>query len=116
YCMRKGLLVLLGVVPLMVFSQEDFTLKGKIKRLPEGAKVFIQYRDQGQTILDSAVVKKNKFTYHGSVSEPAPARLILASNGETMEALQKEKEETATNSITAARDEIKYEAAEFTDA
>lgn len=111
--MRKGLLVLLGVVPLMVFSQEDFTLKGKIKRLPEGAKVFIQYRDQGQTILDSAVVKKNKFTYHGSVSEPAPARLILASNGETMEALQKEKEEPATNSIYLARGVIKFEGADF---
>ncbi|MBD1433440.1 AhpC/TSA family protein [Sphingobacterium sp. DN00404] len=111
--MRKGLLMLLGVLPLMVFAQEDFTLKGKVKGLPEGAKVFIQYRDKGQTVLDSAVVKKNKFTYHGSVSQPTPAGLILASNGETMAALQKSKEKPTENSVFLAQGVVKFEGKDF---
>src|SRR5690606_14593851 len=88
----------------------------KIKRLQEGAKELIQYRVQAQPILDSAVVKKNKITYHETVSEPEPARLRVASNGGNMEILKEKAEEPAKNSIYLARGVIKFEGTDFVTA
>lgn len=117
--MRKGFLALLGVLPLMVFSQEDFTLQGKVKELPEGAKVFIQYRDNGQTVLDSTAAKDGRFTYQGSVSQPTQAMLILAENGETMSALKEmgaSGKRVPTNSLYFSKGVINFEGEDFVGA
>ncbi|MBD1420851.1 TlpA disulfide reductase family protein [Sphingobacterium chuzhouense] len=111
--MRKGLLTILGVVPLLVFSQEDFTLKGKIKGIQNGAKVFFQYRDNGETILDSVTIKNNKFKYQGSVSQPTPTTLILSSTGQTMSELLKSEERPPVNSVYLSKGVIKFEGKDF---
>lgn len=114
--MRKRLLTILGLIPLFVFSQEDFTLKGKIKGLQNGAKVFFQYRDNGETILDSTTVKRGRFKYQGSVTQPTPATLILADTGQTMSELRGKEEQPPINSVYLSKGVIKLEGDDFATA
>lgn len=111
--MRKGLLTILGIAPLLAFSQGDFTLKGKLKGLQDGAKVFIRYQDKGETLIDSVLVKKNKFTYHGSVEEPTYAMLVLAKNGETIEQLNESGEQPPINTLYLEKGVIQFKGDDF---
>ena len=49
--MKKGILMSLGMAPALLFAQEEFTLNGKIGKTAAGAKVFIQYQDNGQGVI-----------------------------------------------------------------
>jgi len=112
--MKKGILSILGVVPAMLFAQEDFTLNGKVGGLQEGAKVFFQYRDNGQVVLDSVVVDGNGvFKYQGTVSQPVSSTLILAAEGQTMEELRGNAEQPPINSLYLAKGVIKFEGDDF---
>src|SRR5690606_5720182 len=112
--MKKGILSILGVVPAMLFAQEDFTLNGKVGGLQEGAKVFFQYRDNGQVVLDSVVVDGNGvFKYQGTVSQPASSTLILAAEGQTMEELRGNAEQPPINSLYLAKGVIIFEGDDF---
>lgn len=114
--MRKGLLTILGAIPVMLFAQEDFTLNGKVKGIQEGAKVFFQYRDNGQTVLDSAAVTNGVFKYQGSVAQPTRAMLILAATGETMDELRANGTRPPINSIYLSKGVVKFEGDDFTSA
>lgn len=114
--MRKGLLTILGAIPVMLFAQEDFTLNGKVGGIQEGAKVFFQYRDNGQTVLDSAAVTNGVFKYQGSVAQPTRAMLILAASGETMGELRASGTRPPINSIYLSKGVVKFEGDDFTSA
>lgn len=103
-------------IPAMLFAQEDFTLNGKVGNAQEGAKVFVQYRDNGQNVLDSTAVTNGTFKYQGSVSQPVRAMLILAANGETMDELRATGERPPINSIYLAKGIIKFEGEDFISA
>lgn len=76
-----------ALLPTMLFAQEDFTLKGKVGAANAPAKVFLQYAEGGQKILDSAAIKDGAFVFNGTVAEPAEAYIILSSNGESLDQL-----------------------------
>lgn len=111
--MKKEILTFLGVIPAMLFAQEDFTLKGKVGGTQEGAKIFVQYRDNGQNVLDSAGITNGVFTYHGSVSQPTRAMLVLAATGETMDELRATGERPPINSIYLSKGVINFEGEDF---
>lgn len=111
--MKKRILTALTVIPAMLFAQEDFTLKGKVGGTQEGAKIFVQYRDNGQNVLDSAGITNGVFTYQGSVSQPTRAMLVLAATGETMDELRATGERPPINSIYLSKGVINFEGEDF---
>lgn len=106
----------LGVIPSLLFAQEEFTLNGKVGQTQAGAKVFIQYRDNGQTVLDSANVTNGVFKYQGSVLEPTQAGLFLSTEGKTMSELRESPERPPMNVVYLAKGVIKFEGADFNSA
>lgn len=114
--MKKGTLTTLLAIPAMLFAQEDFTLNGKVGSTPDGAKVFVQYTDNGQNILDSTAVMNGIFKYQGSVSQPTLALLILAATGETMTELRATGERPPINSVYFSKGVINFEGEDFIDA
>ncbi|WP_140937079.1 TlpA disulfide reductase family protein [Sphingobacterium lumbrici] len=83
-------LILLGaaLVPSLLFAQEDYTIKGKIGSLNSPAKVYMQYADKGQRLIDSANVVDGEFKFTGTVQEPTQAYLILSPEGLPLRALK----------------------------
>ncbi|HLS95652.1 peroxiredoxin [Sphingobacterium allocomposti] len=114
--MKKAILMGVGMVPLVLFAQEDFTLNGKIGQTQPGAKVFIQYRDGGQNALDSVTINNGTFTYQGSVSQPTQAMLFLSADGKTMSQLRESGERPPMNAVYLAKGVIKFEGADFASA
>ena len=117
--MRKGILTILGAIPAMLFAQEDFTLNGKINSIPDGAKVFFQYQDNGRMLIDSTSVTGGTFKYQGTVARPAQAVLILAENGETLSDLQAiatSGQQVETNALYFSKGVIHLEGESFSGA
>ncbi|MCC2599939.1 TlpA disulfide reductase family protein [Sphingobacterium sp. FBM7-1] len=117
--MRKGILTILGAIPAMLFAQEDFTLNGKINSIPDGAKVFFQYQDNGRMLIDSTSVTGGTFKYQGTVAQPAQAVLILAENGETLSDLQAiatSGQQVETNALYFSKGVIHLEGESFSGA
>lgn len=117
--MRKGILTILGAIPVMLFAQEDFTLNGKINNIPDGAKVFFQYQDNGRMLIDSTSVAGGTFKYQGTVAQPAQAVLILAENGETLSDLQAiatSGQQVETNALYFSKGVIQFEGESFSRA
>lgn len=103
-------------IPALLFAQEDFTINGKVGGAQEGAKVFFQYRDNGQTVLDSVVMANGAFKYQGTVAHPTRAMLVLAANGETMDELRASGERPPINSVYLAKGVVKFEGDDFISA
>ena len=117
--MRKGILAILGAIPVMLFAQEDFTLNGKINSIPDGAKVFFQYQDNGRMLIDSTSVAGGTFKYQGTVAQPTQAVLILAENGETLSDLQAiatSGQQVETNALYFSKGVIQFEGESFSRA
>lgn len=78
--MRKILLLLL-LVPFAGFSQQNFTINGKVKIQTVPAKVFLYYTVNGKTTIDSVDMRDGTFTFKGRVDEPIVANLKLRKQG-----------------------------------
>jgi len=107
--MKKLLLAGMCLSPALLSAQEDFTLNGKIGQTKPGAKLFIHYVDDGQTVLDSVGVKAGAFKYQGTVDAPAQARLILAAEGQSFAELQESGEEPPMNQVYLSKGVITLE-------
>ncbi|WDF68566.1 TlpA disulfide reductase family protein [Sphingobacterium oryzagri] len=114
--MRKLVLMSLGLAPALLFAQQDFTVNGKIGQTKPGAKVFIQYRADGQGVIDSAEITNGTFKYQGSVAEPTQAGLFLSADGKTMAELRASGERPPMNAIYLAKGVINFEGADFASA
>ncbi|NGM62401.1 AhpC/TSA family protein [Sphingobacterium sp. SGG-5] len=79
--MKKIILVSALVCPVILSAQEEYTVKGKIGSLNAPAKVYMQYEDQGQRMIDSASVVNGEFKFQGIVQEPSQAYLVLSADG-----------------------------------
>ncbi len=86
--MKKMLMCSIAVLPTLIFAQEEYTIKGKIGNLNAPAKVYMQYRDNGQEKLDSASFSNGEFKFNGVVNEPLQAYLILSPEGKALRQLQ----------------------------
>lgn len=106
----------LGLAPALLFAQQDFTVNGKIGQTKPGAKVFIQYRADGQGVIDSAEITNGTFKYQGSVAEPTQAGLFLSADGKTMAELRASGERPPMNAIYLAKGVINFEGADFASA
>ncbi len=84
---RKTFFVLLGMVPVAVVGQsKNFTFEGKIGDLNPPAKVYFEYMQQGESHLDSVLMKDGSFSFRGIAEEPVAARMFLDYKGEGLPA------------------------------
>ena len=79
--MKKIFLSLLLQIPVLVFAQNTFSLKGQFTNLPTSKTIYlIHVEDQGEK-LDSAKVTNGKFEFNISLASPTLAILLLDHTG-----------------------------------
>jgi len=79
--MKKIFLALLLQIPVLVFAQNTFSLKGQFTNLPASKTIYlIHVEDQGEK-LDSAKVTNGKFEFNISLTTPTLAILLLDHTG-----------------------------------
>ena len=72
--MNKVLLGILGcTLSFSAIAQQTFTLKGDVKSLKTGDKIYLDYFTLGK--IDSTVITDGKFEFKSSVTEPIEIRL-----------------------------------------
>lgn len=81
--MKKILLSAVALLPVLAFAQDgQFTVQGKVGVYSAPAKVYLQYRNAGKTIVDSAVLNNGEFKFTGtSAAAPAQGYLLLNDKG-----------------------------------
>jgi len=111
--MKKLVLASMCLAPALLLAQEDFTLNGKIGQTKPGAKLFIHYVDDGQTVLDSVAVNAGAFKYQGSVDAPTQARLILAADGQSFAELRESEVMPPMNEVYLSKGVITVEGSDL---
>lgn len=86
--MKKGILLGLGLIPTLIFAQENFTVTGKIQGATDKAKVFMQYAENNARKIDSTTVTGGQFKFNGTVAGPVKAYLILSADGTSIKEIQ----------------------------
>jgi peroxiredoxin len=79
--MKKSILVVFGLLPIIAFAQKEYTLTGKIGELDAPAKIYLLHSFNGKMVTDTAKLIKGTFTFKGTVEDPASAILALDHTG-----------------------------------
>ncbi|WP_031301962.1 redoxin domain-containing protein [Sphingobacterium paucimobilis] len=80
--MKKTVLTMVLALPLAVWAQEGaFKIEAQIKKSNDNAKAYLSYRTGNGMEQDSAVVKKGKFTFSGTVQGPTQMTITYAPTG-----------------------------------
>jgi len=87
--MKKVLLTILAGLPVLAFAQVPFTVKGKVGSLGAPSKIFLQYRADGKTILDSTVAVNGAFTFSGSIKDITSASVVYDPTGNGLSKLDR---------------------------
>ncbi|KIO77004.1 hypothetical protein TH53_11580 [Pedobacter lusitanus] len=77
---KTTLLAAGALLPFALFAQQPFSIKGEIKSLQPGDKIFLNYIADGKSVLDSAIAAKGTFTFNGKIKDPARGVLYKKSN------------------------------------
>ena len=76
--MKRLVLTALASLPALLFAQTArFTVQGNVANFNAPAKVYIQYRKEGKTVVDSTVLKDGKFTFTGDAAASPMSGYIL---------------------------------------
>jgi len=81
--MKKIVLMAFACLPVFAFAQDSkFVVQGTIGNLNAPAKIYLQYRQAGKTITDSATLVAGKFQFNGPAgAAPEMAYLQLNQKG-----------------------------------
>jgi peroxiredoxin len=83
--MKTLISALLLASPVAVLAQDPaFTIKGKVGKLEAPAKIYLNYRENGNNVMDSAIFKGGAFEFKGTLGGPTGARLLVDHTGEGM--------------------------------
>lgn len=75
---KKIALTAIASVPALAFAQESqYTVQGKIGNYDAPAKVYVQYRKDGKTIVDSTVLNGGNFKFTGKTGATPLSGYIL---------------------------------------
>ncbi|WPU99462.1 TlpA disulfide reductase family protein [Mucilaginibacter sp. cycad4] len=70
---KKIALTAIASAPALAFAQDaQYTVQGKIGVYNAPAKVYVQYRKDGKTVVDSAVLNGGNFKFTGKTSTTTP--------------------------------------------
>lgn len=80
---KKILLLALTAAPAITFAQDaKYTIQGKIGDNNAPAKVYLEYRKEGKTIIDSVTLAGGKFQFTGVTgTDPVNAYLVFNNKG-----------------------------------
>src|SRR5579859_2005993 len=72
------------LLPLILFAQEKYIIKGKLGHLNAPAKIFLSYQTLPDytEVEDSAILHNGKFEFKGSTRYPVEATMHLRRKGE----------------------------------
>ncbi len=81
--MKKILLYIIALLPLMAFAQEPqpFLIKSKVGNLNAPARAYLIYQLGANRVIDSALITNGSFTFKGQVINPSSAVLVIDRNG-----------------------------------
>ncbi|SFG61303.1 TlpA disulfide reductase family protein [Pedobacter insulae] len=76
--MKKLILSALCLVPMALMAQTPFTIKGNMKSLKAGDKIYLSYMGAAGRITDSATVNNGSFEFKGTLegTSPVPGNLF----------------------------------------
>lgn len=78
--MKKILLSAALLLPFAVMAQQPFTIKGDIKNLKNGDKIYLVYAENGQRITDSTIVANGTFEFKGTATDPSGGNIFKKIN------------------------------------
>ncbi|MDE1191898.1 MAG: TlpA disulfide reductase family protein [Arachidicoccus sp.] len=83
--MKKIGLLLMSIIPLATWSQQQFTISGSVRDVQlEVNKVYISYASNGLNVLDSTNVSGGRYSFQGLITQPTRVDLRAKyKNGET---------------------------------
>ena len=70
-------LLLLSLLPISLFAQKPFQIKGNAGTLKSGTPVYLAYTVDRQSIVDSSIVANGTFAFSGQLAEPVKATLYV---------------------------------------
>jgi peroxiredoxin len=81
--MKRSLLCLLALLPVLAFAQtaQPFTIKAKVGKYNKPAQAFLAYRLGANTVTDSVVIVNGEFTFTGTITNPLNATMFIDSKG-----------------------------------
>ena len=81
--MKKILLYIIALLPLMAFAQEPqpFLIKSKVGNLNAPARAYLIYQLGANRMIDSALITNGSFTFKGQIINPSAAVLVIDRNG-----------------------------------
>ncbi|QHS54686.1 AhpC/TSA family protein [Mucilaginibacter sp. 14171R-50] len=84
--MKKLIASAMALLPMLAMAQDAaFTVQGKVGAYNAPAKVYIQYRNAGKTVMDSAVLKNGEFKFTGmAAATPGQGYLLLNPKGNSI--------------------------------
>lgn len=71
------LIIVLLYLPNFLLAQSDFSIKGNIKKLKDGYRVYLIYQIQDVKFKDSAIVADGRFEFTGKLEYPVSTGLYL---------------------------------------
>ncbi|WP_341837431.1 TlpA disulfide reductase family protein [Chitinophaga pollutisoli] len=83
---RTLALVAAAIIPAAAMAQEGkFVLKGRIGKLNAPATVYFDRTEDGERMLDSAVLKNGEFSFSGTTAEPGLMMIALSKDGKGLQ-------------------------------
>jgi len=88
--LKQGLLTLTLLSGVLLGSAQtvNYSVKGKLTKTPASGKVYLVYRNAGNTVTDSATIANNSFELKGTAAAPLKASLILDHEGKGVKGSQ----------------------------
>jgi thiol-disulfide isomerase/thioredoxin len=82
--MKKAIVTMGLLLPLILFAQEKFVIKGRLGNLDAPAKIYLFYQQLPDftEVADSAVLRNGAFEFKGTTKYPVEASLHLRRKGE----------------------------------
>lgn len=74
--MKKIILSAICLLPLGLMAQKPFSVKGDIKNLKTGDKIYLAYVTNGSRVIDSVVANNGSFEFKGEVNDPSAANVF----------------------------------------
>ena len=78
----KGFLLVALLFPFIGFAQSSYTIKGYGQQFKEGDRIYLLYREPGQTVsvADSTLIKNGRFEFRGSIKNAVKGGIYRNTN------------------------------------
>lgn len=90
--MKKLLFIIALQIPVLVFAQNTFSLKGELQNLKENKAIYLIHIANQKEVLDTAKVIDGKFEFNIDLKYPSIAILLLDHSGNDLQSTDQKKD------------------------